>query len=97
MDRLTQYEQRIRAAIAGVDAEVGFNYEVHRTEQEVILKLNVPGDVTKQRLWELWQGDWPAWKEISSRVPLLRMMEIEWDGTSFSLRIRNEFLTPFLK
>ena len=64
---------------------------MQRTDGELILKLLVSDPVTKQRLWELWRGDWPRWREISFHVPFLMGTEIEWDGTNFLRRIAREF------
>jgi hypothetical protein len=77
-----------------LEVEQGLSYEVKRSEKELVLKLLVSGGVTKQRLWELWRGDWPGWREISFYVPVFVGTEIEWDGTSFLRRIEGEFPWP---
>lgn len=88
-------EQQLRDTLAGLDIESGLSYEVQRTDEELILRLLVTDAVTKQRLWELWRGDWPCWREISFHVPFLLGTEIEWDGTSFARRIARELPWPF--
>jgi hypothetical protein len=95
MDRALAYiEQRLRETLADLDVEQGLTYEIKRSERELVLKLLVSQGVTKQRLWELWRGDWPGWREISFYVPAMVGTEIEWDGTSFLRRIDMEFPWP---
>jgi hypothetical protein len=91
MDPSSQLERRLRDAIEGIAPESGLRYEVLRNEDELVLKLVVSEQVTKQRLWELWRGDWPSWNEIAFRVPHLKVTEIEWDGTCFMRRFPREF------
>lgn len=88
MDRaLAIFEQRLRETLQDLEMEKELSYEVKRSDTELVLKLLVLEDVTKQRLWELWRGDWPGWREISFYVPALLCTEIEWDGTSFLRRV----------
>ncbi|HKD59814.1 MAG TPA: hypothetical protein VKB47_05115 [Terracidiphilus sp.] len=91
---LAHIEQLLRFALAGLELESGLSYEVQRTKEELILKLLVSDAVTKQRLWELWQGDWPRWGDISGHVPLFTEAKIEWDGMCFSRRIARELPWP---
>jgi len=95
MDRALAYiEQRLRDTLADLEPETGLSYEVKRSDKEVVLKLLVSEGVTKQRLWELWRGEWPGWREISFYVPALVGTEIEWDGNSFLRRIAWELPWP---
>lgn len=91
---LGHVEQQIRDTLAGLEIEPGLSYEVQRTDNELILRLLVAEAVTKQRLWELWRGDWPRWNELSFYVPMLLGTDIEWDGKSFLRRIEKEFPWP---
>jgi hypothetical protein len=96
MDRaLAYFERQLRDTLAGLEMEPGLSYEVQRSDEELILKLVVSEAVTKQRLWELWRGDWPGWSEISFHVPAMCGTEIEWDGRNFLRRIEREFPWPF--
>jgi hypothetical protein len=92
---LAHIEQLLRDTLSGLDIEPGLSYEIQRTDEELILKLLVSKQTTKQRLWELWRGDWPQWSEISLHVPFMMGTEIEWDGTIFLRRVARELPWPF--
>jgi hypothetical protein len=91
---LAHFEQQLRDTLAGLEIEPGLRYEVRQTDEELILKLLVSDRTTKQRLWELWRGDWPRWSVISFNVPVMMGTEIEWDGTNFLRRVAREFPWP---
>lgn len=96
MDRALDYfERKLREALTGLEIEPGLSYEVERTDQELLLKLLVSEGVTKQRLWELWRGEWPGWREISFHVPVIALTEVEWDGAKFLRCLSKEF--PFTR
>ena len=92
---LDYFERQLRDTLAELVIEPGLTYEVQRTNEELLLKLLVGEQVTKQRLWELWRGEWPGWSEISFHVPAFGHTEIEWDGGKFLRRLSVSFEIPW--